>query len=101
MSDENRPSAVPDPKAELDAASIPVPVPSMAPASGSVPVPASGPVPVPASGGVPALVSTGDVAVDEALAALDGVTRAPLSEQVTAYVGAHRQLQDRLADLDG
>ena len=44
---------------------------------------------------------TGDEAVDAALAELTTATAAPVAEQVEAYVGAHRSLQDRLADLDG
>jgi hypothetical protein len=39
--------------------------------------------------------------VDAALEELLGVTSRPLEEQVEQYVGAHRRLQDRLADLDG
>ena len=48
-----------------------------------------------------ALPSTGDRSVDEALESLSGVLDRPLAEQVDVYAGAHRQLQDRLADLDG
>ena len=44
---------------------------------------------------------TGDEAVDAAMAELSNATEAPVAEQVEAYVGAHRSLQDRLADLDG
>lgn len=44
---------------------------------------------------------TGDDAVDAALDELTAMSQAPLTEQLTAYVGAHRTLQDRLADLDG
>ncbi|HET8616778.1 MAG TPA: hypothetical protein VFL94_14745 [Actinomycetales bacterium] len=50
---------------------------------------------------VPALPRTGDAQVDGALERLADVTTRPLEEQVEVYVGAHRRLQDRLADLDG
>lgn len=49
----------------------------------------------------PTLPRTGDAAVDEALATLEGVTTQSLPDQVSTYTGAHRRLQDRLADLDG
>ena len=49
----------------------------------------------------PALPSTGDAPVDEALEALVGVLERPLAEQLDVYAGVNRQLQDRLADLDG
>jgi hypothetical protein len=39
--------------------------------------------------------------VDAALEELVDVTSRPLEEQVEVYVGVHRRLQDRLADLDG
>jgi hypothetical protein len=39
--------------------------------------------------------------VDEALEELADVTSRPLDDQVEVYVGVHRRLQDRLADLDG
>ncbi len=55
----------------------------------------------PAERAVPPLPHTGDAPVDKALAELAGLQEAPLAEQVPRYVGAHRQLQDRLADLDG
>jgi len=45
--------------------------------------------------------STGDGPVDEALEGLIGVLDRPLGEQLDVYAGVHRQLQDRLADLDG
>lgn len=44
---------------------------------------------------------TGDAQVDRALEELADVTSRPLDEQVELYVGAHRRLQDRLADLEG
>jgi hypothetical protein len=50
---------------------------------------------------VTALPQTGDVQVDEALESLATVRSRPLDEQVEVYVGVHRKLQDRLADLDG
>jgi hypothetical protein len=49
----------------------------------------------------PPLPRTGDRQVDEALEQLADVTGRPVEEQVEVYVGAHRRLQDRLADLDG
>ena len=49
----------------------------------------------------PAPPPTGDEAVDAALAELTDAATAPVAEQVEAYVGAHRIMQDRLADLDG
>jgi hypothetical protein len=47
------------------------------------------------------LPRTGDPAVDEALASLVDLPAAPVADQVEIYVGVHRALQDRLADLDG
>lgn len=44
---------------------------------------------------------TGDHTVDVAMQALTEANQSPVDEQVEAYVGAHRALQDRLADLDG
>ena len=44
--------------------------------------------------------TTGEPAVDAALARLDALIDAPVSEHVTVYDDAHRQLQDALADLD-
>ena len=44
---------------------------------------------------------TGDETVDAALAELTSATQEPVADQVEAYVGAHRSMQDRLADLDG
>ena len=44
---------------------------------------------------------TGDDTVDAAMAELTNATTAPVADQVEAYVGAHRSMQDRLADLDG
>lgn len=44
---------------------------------------------------------TGDAAVDAALIELTAAAGAPIGDQVEAYVGAHRTLQDRLADIDG
>jgi hypothetical protein len=49
----------------------------------------------------PELPRTDDAAVDEALEELADVTSRPLDDQVEVYVGVHRRLQDRLADLDG
>lgn len=45
--------------------------------------------------------TTSDARVDRALADLRAVVDGPVEQQVEAYVGAHRTLQDRLADLDG
>lgn len=50
---------------------------------------------------VPAPPVTADDRVDAALAELAGAVRAPVSDQVEAYAGAHRALDERLADLDG
>ncbi|MGN6301518.1 MAG: hypothetical protein ACTHN8_10560 [Angustibacter sp.] len=50
---------------------------------------------------VPSLPQTGDERVDEALEPLGGVGELPAAEQVEVYVGVHRALQDRLADLEG
>lgn len=50
---------------------------------------------------VPALPRTGDQQVDDALASLLAVQDLEPSDQVEAYVGAHRALKDRLADLEG
>ena len=47
------------------------------------------------------LPQTGDQRVDEALEPLATVRHAPPAEQVEVYVGVHRALQDRLADLEG
>ncbi|WP_157371567.1 hypothetical protein [Angustibacter sp. Root456] len=47
------------------------------------------------------LPQTGDQRVDEALEPLAGVRDLPPAEQVEVYVGVHRALQDRLADLEG
>lgn len=58
----------------------------------------------PASSGDPSAANpphTGDPRVDDAMAAIREASSAPVAEQVDAYVGAHRALQDRLADLDG
>ena len=44
---------------------------------------------------------TGDPTVDAATQSLHEASANPVDEQVEAYVGAHRALQDRLADLDG
>jgi hypothetical protein len=44
---------------------------------------------------------TGDVAVDEAVAAVEGVLSLPVDEQPPVYEGVHRALQDRLADVEG
>jgi hypothetical protein len=49
----------------------------------------------------PQLPRTGDQQVDEALEPLGDVHDLPPSEQVEVYVGVHRALQDRLADLEG
>jgi hypothetical protein len=67
-----------------------------------VPVPPSDPGSTrPAAPEEPELPRTGDPQVDAALEEVLGVTSRPLEEQVELYVGAHRRLQDRLADLDG
>jgi hypothetical protein len=50
---------------------------------------------------LPALPATGDVQVDEALERLHAAQDLPLADQVEAYTGTHRALQDRLADLEG
>lgn len=44
---------------------------------------------------------TGDAVVDATLIELTAAADKPVADQVEAYVGAHRTLQDRLADLDG
>ncbi len=49
---------------------------------------------------LPELPQTGDRAVDEALEQLVAVQHLPPAEQVETYVGTHRALQDRLADLE-
>ncbi len=49
----------------------------------------------------PQLPRTGDETVDEALEPLLDVQDLPPAEQVEVYVGVHRALQDRLADLEG
>jgi hypothetical protein len=78
----------------------PVPTP---PAPGpTVPEPPTPPSqPAPQATDVPKLPYTGDAQVDRSLEGLVGVTSRPLDEQVELYVGVHRRLQDRLADLDG
>ncbi len=48
---------------------------------------------------VPAPPATLDQRVDAALAELASAVRAPVADQVAAYVGAHRALHERLADL--
>jgi hypothetical protein len=59
----------------------------------------------PASAGQPSLSrnktgeSTGDVAVDEVLGHLDGVTDQPLDTQIEVAEQVYRVLQSRLADL--
>jgi hypothetical protein len=55
----------------------------------------------PQDGAVRAAPTTSDAGVDQALAQLRAAVDSPLEHQVEAYVGAHRALQDRLADLDG
>jgi hypothetical protein len=50
---------------------------------------------------MPPLPHTGDPQVDAALEDLLTVRSRPLEEQVEVYVGVHRKLHDRLADLDG
>ena len=50
---------------------------------------------------LPELPQTGDQRVDEALEPLADVDSLPPGEQVEVYVGVHRALQDRLADLEG
>ena len=47
------------------------------------------------------LPQTVDQRVDEALEPLADVAERPPAEQVEVYVGVHRALQDRLADLEG
>jgi hypothetical protein len=47
------------------------------------------------------LPHTGDEKVDQALERLLAVPDLPPAEQVEVYVGVHRDLQDRLADLEG
>lgn len=44
---------------------------------------------------------TGDEVLDAALAPLAGAGDQPLDAQVQTYVGVHRALQSRLADLEG
>lgn len=44
--------------------------------------------------------ATDDQRVDAALAELAAAVQAPVADQVAAYVGAHRALHERLADLD-
>ena len=51
--------------------------------------------------GATSVPHTGDEALDAALAELVAAGEHPLERQVEAYVGVHRALQDRLADLDG
>ncbi len=48
---------------------------------------------------VPEPPTTGDTTVDEALLRIAGAMTSPLPEQVQAYDGVHRALQDRLADV--
>ena len=43
---------------------------------------------------------TGDHAVDEALAELDGLTSTEVKEHVAVYESIHYVLQDRLADTE-
>jgi hypothetical protein len=50
---------------------------------------------------VPEPPVTGDAAVDEAVAAVDGVLTLPADEQPPVYEAVHRALQDRLADVEG
>ncbi|WP_448629604.1 hypothetical protein [Cellulomonas soli] len=51
---------------------------------------------------VPADVdSTGDAAVDEALASFEALDARPLREHVAAFDAVHGALQDRLADAAG
>jgi hypothetical protein len=52
-------------------------------------------------GDVPSLPRTGDQQVDEAIEPLADVHDLAPAEQVEVYVGVHRALQDRLADLEG
>jgi hypothetical protein len=85
-----------------DPSSVPGQQPEHAPVPEEpVPTEPTTPVPGPAAREVPELPRTGDPQVDAALEELLGVTSRPLEEQVEQYVGAHRRLQDRLADLDG
>jgi hypothetical protein len=78
----------------------PTPTP---PAPGpTVPEPLTPPSqPPPEASDATRLPYTGDAQVDRSLEGLAGVTSRPLDEQVERYVGVHRRLQDRLADLDG
>jgi hypothetical protein len=95
---------VPEPPAPP---SQPQPVPPEVPGPPDVPAPpsggtaTSGPTSHPAASGLRTLPHTGDTQVDAALEDLMTVRSRPLEEQVEVYVGAHRKLQDRLADLDG
>jgi hypothetical protein len=57
--------------------------------------------PPPEASDLPQLPHTGDAQVDRSLEELAAVTSRPLDEQVALYVGVHRRLQDRLADLAG
>ena len=57
-----------------------------------------GPAPVSPN---PQLPQTGDEALDAALAELARAADLPLEAQVQTYVGVHRALQSRLADLEG
>ena len=89
----------------------PVPVEPVRPAPPAPTPPAPGPTvpepptppsqPAPEATDAPKLPYTGDAQVDRSLEGLVGVTSRPLDEQVELYVGVHRRLQDRLADLDG
>lgn len=84
---------VPEPPAPP---SQPQPVPPEVPGPPDVPTPPADP-----AGRAPALPHTGDAQVDAALEELTHLTARPVEEQVDVYVGVHRRLQDRLADLDG
>jgi hypothetical protein len=71
-------------------------VPPEVPGPPDVPTPPADP-----AGGARSLPHTGDAHVDAALEELTGLSSRTVEEQVDVYVGVHRRLQDRLADLDG
>jgi hypothetical protein len=49
---------------------------------------------------VPDPPETGDAEVDVALSRLTELVRGPLAEHVSGYEAVHRELQDRLADVE-
>jgi hypothetical protein len=80
----------------------PVPTPTPPSPGPTVPEPPTPPSqPPPEASDVTQPPYTGDAQVDRTLEELVDVTSRPLDEQVELYVGVHRRLQDRLADLDG